>query len=379
MFVAIAKVGRAHPNVPKPEHLAGFSAYLSSGNLDFSRLDLLDGSLTRREKIARFLLLSAVLDQGPDIAGIRFMVIRVLNILHTQGMDILGDPAILMSRLSEVRQAIVASHEEAKELFAAAWAASNKSNAKKYNLFSDNAKQILSYVMFRWGTPLAVALSLQLDRPGTSPLMDHLEAFPSAERMSRDLKDGVEYGLGKAIGDKACHLYAKWICSSVPIVRRTHNGWGHFGFEVPFDSNAGRVLWRTGFFDAVASRAEYQSWQVLQPYSGKGGATYIRVTNVREKAVSTPLPPDIIDTDRMLSVEYFHTHKLAPRHVEIQRLPHSLLFGTGYTPADLDEGLIYIGTRFCLNTEAPQCVECPIRAHCFAHMSSPDLIANYRT
>jgi hypothetical protein len=31
--------------------------------------------------------------------------------------------------------------------------------------------------------------------------------------MSQELKSNERYGLGKAIGDKACHLFAKWAVS----------------------------------------------------------------------------------------------------------------------------------------------------------------------
>ena len=381
LLKAIALVGRAHPKVPNAQAVERLASYYSDTGLDRGALERSDGSLTRREILSRFLLLSVVLDQGPDITGIRFMVLEVLNALYRQGIPVLHEPSTFFANLSAVRRAIASAHDEAASRYGRLWAEVNQSNPEKYNLFTDNSRQILGYMMFRWGTPLALCITLQQDHPSPSPLLDYLESFPSAELMSQGLKDSRRYGLGKAIGDKACHLYAKWLCSSLRISRRTDTGWGDFSYEVPFDSNAGRVLWRTGFFQVLASEDNYEKWDVLQPGAGKGKTTYIRVTNVRGKPVKTVMPPEIIEANRAVSVDHFRTHKAAPHQVQIQRLPHAvmLLGSTDLGPADLDEGLIHIGTNYCFNTDSPRCTECPVKGHCQGYLSHPALISEYRT
>lgn len=72
---------------------------------------------------------------------------------------------------------------------------------------------MLGYAISRWGTSLAVPLLLIKDSreesDTSSALLNYLQEWPSAEIMSRKLKDHERYSLGKAIGDKAAHLFAK--------------------------------------------------------------------------------------------------------------------------------------------------------------------------
>lgn len=101
--------------------------------------------------------------------------------------------------------------------------------------------------------------------------------------MAQQLKDNKKYGLGSAIGDKACHLFAKMYVSIFKLVKHKSKdtGWTDFSYEVPFDSNAGRVLFRTGFLLEWATLKDYENWGVIQKGKGKSGTHYIRVTNIR--------------------------------------------------------------------------------------------------
>lgn len=71
--------------------------------------------------------------------------------------------------------------------------------------------------------------------------------------------------------------------------------------------------------------------------------------------------------------------KSRPRTVEIQQIPNALLLGTDFGIGDLDDGLIYIGTKFCLNHNRPKCDECPIKNSCKGKNDNPSLIKDYRT
>ena len=95
------------------------------------------------------------------------------------------------------------------------------------DLFLDNSKQVLNYAIFRWGVPLVVPLLLERDG---SNLVEYLEQWPSSEIMSRQLKDHERYGLGKAIGDKAAHLFAKWYVQTLGLVKRSETSWGKLSF-----------------------------------------------------------------------------------------------------------------------------------------------------
>ncbi len=240
---------------------------------------------------------------------------------------------------------ILAQHASIKALRAEAWARENRSRANRYNLFMDNSKQVLNYAVFRWGVPLALPLLLEKDlgdRQSSSPLLDYLKSSLSAKAMTKALKDHERYGLGKAIGDKACHLYAKWLVSSFRLSRRKEPSWGEYSLEVPYDSNAGRVLWRTGYLLHWASEDEYMQRDVIQKGKGKGGLDYIRVTNMRGMHTRQELPVDVREVYYEIATQHLSTHKKKPSKFEIQRLQHAFLMLTKHSVAAFDDGLIYI-------------------------------------
>lgn len=240
----------------------------------------------------------------------------------------------------------------------------------------DNSKQVLNYAVFRWGVPLCVPLILEKD---DKTLVDYLEECNSAELMSKVIKDNERYGLGKAIGDKAGHLFAKWYVYSFRLVRRQDKGWQDLSFELPFDSNAGRVLFRTGFLLDWASIEDYKEWEVVQKGKGKGGLNYIRVTNIRGNKSDVALKDaDLFKKYKVICEEYLCTKK-RPQTIEIQQIPNALLLDTGYGIGELDDGLVYIGTNFCLNHENPKCKYCPVKELCKGFNGNFDLIQNYRT
>ena len=212
-------------------------------------------------------------------------------------------------------------------------------------------------------------------------LLDYLESFESAEKMSRELKDNEQFGLGKAIGDKACHLFAKWMASTFNLARKKGDDWGQLSFEIPYDSNAGRVLWRVGYFLQWAEEKDYVKKDVVQRGAGKGGKHYIRVTNIREmkSARDELLESKFMDDYAKICTNHLRTHKQRPKKPEIQRLQHVFLMREEMGAAEFDDGLIHVGRNFCLNHEAPKCESCPLREHCEGKNCRPELIADYRT
>ena len=388
LVVAIASVGKDHPSYPFLSDIQPFQLFfLSDGSLNKDLLDERDGSCTRRELLLRFLLLNAVVDQGPDIIGVRVLLVQVTNNLYLQEVRFLHKPLSFFQELGISIDQIMAEHESLKDIRGPSWAEENQSSASKYNLFIDNSKQVLNYAVFRWGVPLLLPLLLEFDNANEesepSVLSNYLESWESVEIMSRQLKDNERYGLGKAIGDKACHLFAKWMVSSFNLSRRSDPGWGPFSFEAPYDSNAGRVLWRTGYLLNWATEREYKSKSVIQPGAGKGGKDYIRVTNIRGMKPSTPIPPDMWDIYVQLAVDHLKTHKRSPRKVEIQRIQHVFLYETfsqaSLGVAEFDEGLIHIGVNYCHNHSDPLCTKCPINELCEGYQSNYRLIDNFRT
>lgn len=388
LIEAIAKTGELNPSHPPIHQIQPFQHYfLPDGFLDRSRLDERDGSCTRRELLLRFLLLNAVMDQGPDLIGVRDLLVRVTNQLYLKEVRFLHKPLSFFEELGIAIDQILSEHRTIKSLRARIWATENRSNPQRYNLFMDNTKQAMNYAVFRWGVPLALPLLLthdcsEEDRKPTV-LLDYLESWDSAEKMSQQLKDHERYGLGKAIGDKACHLFAKWMCSSFELSRRMDLSWGKFSFEVPYDSNAGRVLWRTGYLLKWASLNEYTRKGVIQYGVGKGGKHYIRVTNIRGMRTTRMLPPHIQELYSEIVINHLKTHSRSPRTIELQRIQHAYLLAiygkSNLGVANFDDGLIHIGTSYCFNHDKPLCELCPVNLLCEGYQSDKRLIENFRT
>jgi len=57
----------------------------------------------------------------------------------------------------------------------------------------------------------------------------------------------------------------------------------------------------------------------------------------------------------------------------------TLLSITDLGVGHFDDGLIYIGTRYCFNHHQPSCAACPIDALCEGYRGRPALIQQYRT
>lgn len=388
LIKAIAKIGReniSHPSIFEIEPFAHF--FKPNGSLDYESLDKRDGSCTRRELILRFLVLCAVIDQGPDILGVRSLLINVTNALYRREVRFLHTPLEFFKELGFAIDEILEKHQSIKEIRSEIWGRENQANPERYNLFMDNSKQALNYAVFRWGVPLALPLLLERDAKDddkkSTVLVDYLESWQSSEEMSQQLKDNERYGLGKAIGNKACHLFAKWMVSSFRLTRRMEKSWGDFSFEVPYDSNAGRVLWRTGYFLTWADVDDYIKKEVIQPGQGKQGLNYIRVTNIREMGATYEMPADIQSNYVDIALNHLKSHSRPPRKVEIQRIQHAYLLqqldDTGFGVADFDEGLIHIGTNYCFNHAEPLCSHCPISYLCEGFNSNKSLILEYRT
>jgi len=308
----IADLGKSYREVPRYHEIEPFKHFFTTdGTLKRDELDEFDGKFTRREILTRYLLLSVVLDQGPDIQGVREFLRRVTTGLYRKEVRIFHKPASFFQELGISIDEILDKHQSVKELRSEKWAQENESRANKYNLFFTQSQrgiistnQVLDYSIHRWGVPLCVPLLLEKDleakqEESTQPLVDYLESYPSAEIMSQSLKDHERYGLGSAIGDKACHLFAKTYVSILNLVKSHSDdpAWSEVSYEVPFDSNVGRVLFRTGFLLQLASIDQLKDEEVIQAGKGSGGTNYIRVTNIRSIRTNVILPGDDLFSD----------------------------------------------------------------------------------
>lgn len=377
LLVKLAEIGRAKRSTSYLSNILPFKHFFNKkGRLIVKDLDEPDGKWNRREVLSRYLLLSAVLEQGPDIAGVDLMLTKVVNDLYKQEIRIFHRPLDFFKEIGVSIDKILKSHDSVKGIRSALWAKENRSNPDKYNLFLDNSKQVLNYAIFRWGVPLVVSLLLEKDG---SNLVDYIEKWPSSEIMSRELKGHERYGLGKAIGDKAAHLFTKWYVQTFNLVRKGEPSWGKLSFELPLDSNVGRVLFRTGWLLKFASLKELKDWEFINKGEGKGGTNYMRVTNLRgNNSKFASDNEEMAENNITVCRDYLKT-RINPRTIQIQQIPNILLFDTDYGIGDLDDGLMEIGTKYCLNHDKPKCSICLIKEFCEGNRKSPDLINNYRT
>jgi hypothetical protein len=152
---AIAQAGKGHHSRPDVALVEPFTGYLRRGSLDIASLDARDGGVTRREALVRYLVLSSVVDQGPDIEGVRRLVALVTNCLYRREIRHFHRPLDFFRHLDVSLDGIDSVHAVVKRERAARWAAQNNTTSEKYNLFIDSS-QTLGYAIFRWGAPLAL-------------------------------------------------------------------------------------------------------------------------------------------------------------------------------------------------------------------------------
>ncbi len=394
--ISVSEIGKNNKNLLPINEVEIFKYYFDEkNNLKTFELDIYDGKYTRREISTRYLLLNIVLDQGPDIVGVRELLKRVTNDLYRKEIRIFHKPIDFFRELNISIDELVEKNNSIKELRSKDWALENNTTPSKYTIFFAQSlrglvsNKVLDYAIHRWGVPLSLFYLLEKDLEkrnieSKEPLVDYLESYPSAEIMTNNLKDHERYGLGNAIGDKACHLFAKFYISILSLVKRKDSGWSNISYELPFDSNAGRVLFRTGVLFELAGLKDYIKWEVVQRGKGKGGTNYIRVTNIRDKRIESPSISKEIFDDYIFFIKNYLKKNERPRGIEIQRIPNLIIYelfkqNKIYSIANFDDGLIYVGTKYCFNHDKPNCSECPIKDLCKGYKENKGLILNYRT
>ncbi|MCD6085405.1 hypothetical protein J7J41_00185 [bacterium] len=389
----IAKIGSKRKIIDAPalQDIEPFKYFFDkNGKLKIDELDAIDGAWTRREILARYLFLNVVLDQGPDIPGVRDLLKKVTNALYRKEIRIFHKPLDFFRELNISIDEILDKHKSVKKLRAKTWAKLNNANPSKYNLFFAQSprgiisiNQVLDYGLHRWGVPLCVPLLLEKDlgkKESVQPLVEYIESFLSSETASKEIKNHKRYGLGSAIGNKACHLFIKWYIHTFNLSIKKTEGWSKWSYEVPFDSNTGRVLLRTGFFLSLADLKDYENWNVIQKGKGKGGTNYIRITNIRgKKAQIENIDKKISKNYKDIVLNHLKTRKRKPTTIEIQQLPNAILLNSDFGIGDFDDGLIYIGINFCFNHKNPKCNKCPLNKICKGFNKNKSLIKDYRT
>jgi len=167
----LCELGKNNREIPPLHEVEPFKHFFSEeGKLKYDELDVYDGKFTRREILTRYLLVNAVLDQGPDMTGVRMLLKDVTTHLYRNEIRIFHKPIDFFKELNISIDEILERHEYVKKIRAKIWAKENYSSPSKYNLFFAQSqrglistKQVLDYAIHRWGVPLCFLLLLERD------------------------------------------------------------------------------------------------------------------------------------------------------------------------------------------------------------------------
>ncbi len=368
-------------NVPQIKNVKIFEEILDSNKIiKKEKYNLKDKyGLEYKELLTRYLFLNAILDQGPDMEGVRLLQSRVTNVLYSKGINFLHEPFLFFKNINLVFETIDEEHLKVKNERSEEWAKKQNTNANRYNLFLDNSKQLSSYILGRWASPLSI---IQIRINENKNLLELFKEQKSAESLSDFIKSDNKYGVGKAIGNKAAHLLVKWLIYSYGLIDSSNQKWSNNSYELPFDSNAGRVLFMTGFFNYffpslnsifkdksiekkwIGSRMNQKFSKEMDKQEKWTGKYHMYITNSFRNAI---VEDKTLNEETEMGVKRFlkENFGIRPKKIKIQYIINYFSDILGAKIGAIDDGLMKVGTSFCINRGNQKCKECPINKECF--------------
>lgn len=307
------------------------------------------------ERAARFFYVQAVLDQGRDSVGVQRLFGRVLRRAFDElHVDVLARPLAFWSHQLKITRIVQEEHERVKDERREWW------DRGGYSLYDQT--RVTPWLAFRWGAPLANLIKLS-SRPG---LLGWLRDFPSGETAAEAIKQDVNFGLGKAIGEKASRLISKWISYTA----RLPVDWDPSTHEVPLDVNVGRVLMRTGYLFAFISQEEMtrgvpSSWTVQG--DGRDARVNLSAQSLNDRRLSGTDP---IEDDMRSVLSRWGLRWGSRRFMTTVAAILSRTSGDDAAAGQLDDGFMKIGRDHCFNVD-PDCPRCPLRRVCVANTVEP--------
>lgn len=366
------------PHISKIKDVEIFKGILNKRSIVREKYNSKDGyGLEYEELLTRYLFLNAILDQGPDMEGVKKLLTRVTNKLYKKDIIFLHKPFLFFKNIDIVFKLIQEIHSQVKEEQKKKWAKRQGiKNPNSYNLFLDNSKQMSSYAIGRWGPALSI---IQILMNEDEKLLDLFKQQKTAEDLSKFIKSDQKYGLGKAIGNKATHLLVKWLVYSFELIKSRDSKWGQNSYELPFDSNAGRVLFMTGFFpyffpslNKISNRKVEKRWvssgglkKFTKEKNKKGeetGRYHMYITNsFRNVEIEKRLNKKLEKEVRLFLKENFNPRL---RKIKVQHLINYFSHKLNCKIGSIDDGLMKIGTSFCINRGKQKCNKCPLNEYC---------------
>ena len=332
--------------------------------------------VTTREIYLRVLLAYAVSDQGADIPGVRLFMNHFIKECYSNGVRLfetrprMGDPVMIRIAFEGANLAFKKRSD--------IWGREGKRNASTYSVFTVDGIPGKPSANWYVNSRIAPALSIahQVEGGLTEILSNHAnpQFQKSWETVKKTIRQDAVHGLFQAIGDKAIHLYMKWVYGTFKLIP-TDVAIPPDELPIPMDQRIGKVLMRSGFMDEFYGMEEsIQSGKFL--FTRPGGTpanldsgsprddrTFLRVTNFRNYG-------EISDDEilRLLKVHYPNTRI---RSIKPQTALVCLLKMMQYNREnslevhELDDAMMGVANH--CHDRNPDCASCPISDKCQAN------------
>jgi hypothetical protein len=318
--------------------------------------------LTKEEKeiLINFLYLNAVMDQGRDPEGVKQLLIQVTNKAYKEGIRFLHNPDQFFKNPRFFTKILKEEHEKVKEARARI-----SGLGSRYNLFDT---KINPYTMHRWGTVMLCLKKLYEDN---KTLLSFISDSGRADNIANYIREDSDYGLGNAIGHKASRLLIKWTIHTFPIIEETDLRWGPNSYEIPLDSNVGRVFMRSGLLFLFTK--EDQLWESRCWIEQSNGKVNLSAQKLNELRIpeDTPIENELREVLRSWGVR--KRNLIKSLNAFVLKLNKK---GIKATIGQLDDGFMYIGQNFCKN-DKPICDKCQLNKICLANNKEPLLKTQY--
>jgi len=332
---------------------------------DVSDVDILKGiaskidnneQLNQGEKdiLTNFLYLNAVMDQGRDPVGVKELATRVTNEAYKADIKFLHNPNNFFENPRFFTRILQQEHEKVKK---------ERNKILKMRAYSLFDTRINPYTMHRWGTVMLCLKKLSEDH---LTLLSFMKKAGRANNIPNLIRDNDEYGLGNAIGYKACHLLVKWLIHTFPIIERSDLRWGNNSYEIPLDSNVGGVFMRSGLLFLFTNEEELwdtKCW--IEQSNERVNLSAQRLNNLRISE-DHPISQELNEILSAWGLRKRNLMKSLNAFVlRLQKRNFDISIG------QLDDGFMHIGQNYCKNQELPLCNKCPLNELCLANNKEP--------
>lgn len=202
--------------------------------------------------------------------------------------------------------------------------------------------------------------------------------------MARRLRNDPISGLGHAMGDKACDLFAKWAIGTFRLSEGLDVPWQAADCPLPMDQRVGRVMIRSGFMDelfgvvrtmSVQSHGFTPRGKQPRPSEGEplpGGTWHLTVMNFRRNAaVRDPALKNIFS--KAFRKDGLVVRRFGPQDAvsAVSRIVAAEV-SADFSPVILDDFMMRVA-EVCTD-EAPRCHECALQEGCQAN-TEPSMVA----